>query len=161
MDSKITAIFVVVLLSLLGVTGDYFLKLASGEDRFIWNRCFPIGLAIYASTAFGWVYTLRHLKLATIGVVYSMCMILLLAALGIVVFKERLTLGELAGIVMAVGSLILLSRFAGQLQGRSLGKNEVATRRGGRTQWYNDGQASLDRFQAHCNWEMSDLKGLP
>jgi multidrug transporter EmrE-like cation transporter len=53
------------------------------------------------------------MKLATIGVIYSLCMILLLAALGIVVFKERLTIGELAGIVMAVCSLILLSRFVG------------------------------------------------
>jgi multidrug transporter EmrE-like cation transporter len=112
-DNKIAAILVVVLLSLLGVTGDYFLKLASSEERFIWNRWFPVGLVIYASTAFGWVYTLKHMKLATIGVVYSMCMILLLAVLGIVVFKERLTLGELAGILMAVGSLILLSRFTG------------------------------------------------
>jgi multidrug transporter EmrE-like cation transporter len=112
-DNKTAAIIVVVLLSLLGVTGDYFLKLASSEERFIWNPWFPIGLAIYASTAFGWVYTLRHMKLATIGVIYSLCMILLLAALGIVVFKERLTIGELAGIVMAVCSLILLSRFVG------------------------------------------------
>jgi drug/metabolite transporter (DMT)-like permease len=113
LDNKLAAILVVVLLSLLGVTGDYFLKLASGEDRFIWNRWFPIGLAIYASTAFGWVYALKHMKLATIGVVYSMCMILFLAVLGIAVFSERLTLGEVVGIVMAVGSLILLSRFAG------------------------------------------------
>jgi small multidrug resistance pump len=112
-DSRIAAVLVVVVLSLLGVIGDYFLKLASGEERFIWNRWFPIGLAIYASTAFGWVYALKHMKLATIGVVYSMCMILLLAALGIAVFKERLTVGEVVGIVMAVGSLILLSRFAG------------------------------------------------
>jgi drug/metabolite transporter (DMT)-like permease len=110
---KLAAILVVVLLSLLGVFGDYFLKLASGEDRFLWNRWFPIGLAIYASTAFGWVYALKRMKLATIGVVYSLCMILFLAILGIVVFKERLTLGELVGIMMAFGSLILLSRFTG------------------------------------------------
>ncbi len=110
---KFAAILVVVLLSLLGVCGDYFLKLSSGEDRFLWNRWFPIGFAIYASTAFGWVYALKHMKLATIGVVYSLCMILFLAILGIVVFKERLTFGELAGIMMALGSLILLSRFTG------------------------------------------------
>lgn len=113
MHRKIVAIAVVVLLSVLGVVGDYFLKRASAEERFLWNRWFPVGIAIYASTAFGWVYALRNMKLATIGVVYSMCMILFLAILGIVVFKERLAIGELAGIAMAVGSLILLSRFAG------------------------------------------------
>ena len=41
MDNKIAAILVVVLLSILGVVGDYFLKLASTEERFIWNRWLP------------------------------------------------------------------------------------------------------------------------
>ena len=40
-------------------------------------------------------------------------MILLLAAVGTVVFKERLNVAEAAGIAMAVGSLVLLSRLAG------------------------------------------------
>jgi small multidrug resistance pump len=111
--ARLSAILVVILLSILGVTGDYFLKLSSDEDRILWNRWFPIGLAIYATTAFGWVYALKHMKLATIGAVYSLCMILLLGVLGVVVFKERLTLGESVGILMAVGSLVLLSRFAG------------------------------------------------
>ena len=43
---------------------------------------FYVGFAVYASTAFGWVYVMRHLKLATIGAVYSVSMILLLTALG-------------------------------------------------------------------------------
>ena len=95
------------------MTGDYFLKLASGEQHVLWNRWFLIGLAIYASTAFGWVFALRSMKLATIGVVYSLCMIVFLALVGIVLFKERLNVAEAAGIVMAIAALILLSRFAG------------------------------------------------
>lgn len=110
---KITAVLVVALLSLMGVVGDFFLKLASEQQHAIWNRWFPIGVVIYACTAFGWVVAMRHMKLATIGVVYSLCMILLLAAVGTVVFKERLNVAETAGIAMAVGALVLLSRFAG------------------------------------------------
>jgi multidrug transporter EmrE-like cation transporter len=55
---------------------------------------------------------MKHLKLATIGVVYSVSMILLLTAIGVVVFRETLGAYEVAGLVMAVASLILLVRFA-------------------------------------------------
>jgi multidrug transporter EmrE-like cation transporter len=55
---------------------------------------------------------MRHLKLATIGVVYSISMVLLLTAVGVVLFGESLNYYELAGIVLAVASLVLLMRFA-------------------------------------------------
>jgi drug/metabolite transporter (DMT)-like permease len=67
---------------------------------------------VYASTAFGWVFVMRHLKLATISVVYSISMVLLLTAVGVVLFGESLNRYELAGIVLAVASLVLLVRFA-------------------------------------------------
>ena len=41
---------------------------------------------------------MRHLKLATIGVVYSVSMILLLTAIGVVVFRESLNAYEVAGL---------------------------------------------------------------
>jgi small multidrug resistance pump len=98
--------------SAVGVLGDYLLKLASTQKQPLRSGWFYLGFAVYASTAFGWVYVMRHLKLATIGVVYSVSMILLLTALGAVVFRESLNAYEIAGIVMAVSSLILLVRFA-------------------------------------------------
>ena len=51
-------------------------------------------------------------KLATIGVVYSVSMILLLTAIGSIVFRESLNAAEVVGILMAVSSLVLLMRFA-------------------------------------------------
>jgi len=36
-----------------------------------------IGFTVYASTAFGRVFVMKHLKLATVGVVYSVSMIAL------------------------------------------------------------------------------------
>ena len=73
---------------------------------------FYIGFVLYASTAFGWVFVMKHLKLATIGVVYSVSMVLLLTAMGVVFFRESLNYYEIAGLIMAIASLILLVRFA-------------------------------------------------
>jgi small multidrug resistance pump len=98
--------------SVVGVLGDYLLKLASARKDPLRSGWFYLGFAVYASTAFGWVYVMRHLKLATIGVVYSVSMILLLTGIGAVAFRERLNIQEIAGLAMAVGSLILLMRFA-------------------------------------------------
>jgi small multidrug resistance pump len=98
--------------SAVGVLGDYLLKLASAQTTPLRSRWFYLGFAVYASTAFGWVYVMRHLKLATIGVVYSVSMILLLTTVGAVIFRESLSIYEVAGIVLAVASLVLLIRFA-------------------------------------------------
>ena len=62
-------ILVTIAFSLVGVLGDYFLKLASGREQPLRSGWFYLGFGLYASTAFGWVYVMRHLKLATISVV--------------------------------------------------------------------------------------------
>ncbi len=105
------AVFVTIGFSVVGVVGDYLLKLASARDQPLRSRWFYIGFAVYASTAFGWVFVMRHLKLATIGVVYSVSMIVLLTGIGVGFFQESLNAYEIAGLVMAIGSLILLVRF--------------------------------------------------
>ena len=103
---------VTIAFSMIGVLGDYFLKLASAREQPLRAGWFYLGFALYASTAFGWVFVMRHLKLATISVLYSVSMVLLLTAVGVAVFHESLNHFELAGIVLAVASLILLMRFA-------------------------------------------------
>jgi multidrug transporter EmrE-like cation transporter len=112
MENKLLAVAVTVGFSLLGVLGDYFLKLASEQERSLTTPSFYVGFVVYASTAFGWVYVMKHLKLATIGVVYSMSMIVLLTAIGSIGFREPLSVYEVAGLVMAIASLVLLVRFA-------------------------------------------------
>jgi len=112
MDPKLLAVLVTIAFSLVGVLGDYFLKLASARQNSLTTTSFFIGFVVYASTAFGWVFVMKHLKLATIGVVYSVSMILLLTTIGVVVFRESLGPYEIAGLLMAIASLILLVRFA-------------------------------------------------
>jgi small multidrug resistance pump len=112
LENKSLAVVVTIAFSLLGVLGDYFLKLASAHDNSLKTMAFYLGFAVYASTAFGWVFVMKHLKLATIGVVYSVSLVLLLTAIGVVLFRESLNYYEIAGLVMAIASLILLVRFA-------------------------------------------------
>jgi multidrug transporter EmrE-like cation transporter len=105
------ATLVAVAMSCFGIVGDYFLKRASAAERPLMTRWFLVGLALYSSTAFAWVFVMRHLKLATIGVIYSVCMILLLTGMGVFLFDEQLNRYEIAGIVLAIASVLLLSRF--------------------------------------------------
>jgi drug/metabolite transporter (DMT)-like permease len=112
MEKTTLAVVVTVAFSLVGVLGDYFLKLSSAREQPLKAGWFYLGFALYASTAFGWVFVMRHLKLATISVLYSVSMVLLLTAVGVLVFKESLNSFEVAGIVLALASLVLLMRFA-------------------------------------------------
>src|SRR5499425_2718272 len=109
MGTSTIAVLVTVAFSVLG---DYFLKLASAREQPLRTGWFYLGFALYASTAFGWVFVMRHLKLATISVLYSVSMVLLLTAIGVLLFRESLNYLELVGIVLAVISLTLLMRFA-------------------------------------------------
>jgi len=106
------AVIVTVAFSVIGVVGDYFLKLASARDQPLRTGWFYVGFVLYASTAFGWVFVMKYMKLATISVLYSVSMVLLLTTVGVVVFRESLNYSELAGIGLALASLVLLMRFA-------------------------------------------------
>ncbi|WP_165243498.1 transporter [Paludisphaera soli] len=112
MKPRAAALLLTLAFSLVGIVGDYFLKLASQEERPLRSRWFLLGFALYASTAFGWVFAMGRLKLATIGAVYSVSMIVMLTAVGIVGFREIPSVPEVVGLVLALASLVLLMRFA-------------------------------------------------
>src|ERR671931_288003 len=111
MGTRTIAVLVTIAFSVIGVLGDYFLKLASAREQSLRTGWFYLGFALYASTAFGWVFVMKHLKLATISVLYSVSMVVLLTAVGVVLFREPLNYYEVAGLVMAIAALILLVRF--------------------------------------------------
>ena len=112
MGTRTLAVLITIAFSVIGVLGDYFLKLASARDQPLRTSLFYLGFALYASTAFGWVFVMKHLKLATISVLYSVSLVLLLTAIGVVLFHESLNFFEVIGIVLAVISLVLLMPFA-------------------------------------------------
>ena len=112
MGDKTLAAVVTIAFSMVGVLGDYFLKLASEQERSLRSPAFYVGFVVYASTAFGWLFVMKHLKLGTIGVLYSVSMILLLTTVGILFFGEKPSAPEVAGMLLALASLVLLIRFA-------------------------------------------------
>jgi small multidrug resistance pump len=113
MGKPALAVAVTIAFSVVGGLADYLLKLASAQENPLRSRWFYVGSGIYAVTAFGWVFVMRHLKLATLSVVYSVSMVLLLTGMGVVYFRESLDRYEVAGLVMAVASLVLLTRAGG------------------------------------------------
>jgi drug/metabolite transporter (DMT)-like permease len=110
MNPKEWSVLVGIAMSCIGIVGDYFLKRASEAKQPLLTSWFLLGLVLYSSTAFAWVFVMRHLKLAAISVVYSVCMILLLTGMGFFFFGESLNRYEVAGILLAIASVLLLAR---------------------------------------------------
>lgn len=110
LDKRTLAVAAVLGLALLGVLADVAIKSASQSPRPLLSQWFFVGATGYALTALGWVYVLRHLKLAAVGGIYCIATMLLLALAGALFFRETLRTSELAGIVLAIASIWLLRR---------------------------------------------------
>jgi multidrug transporter EmrE-like cation transporter len=98
-------------LGVVSVIADYFLKRASESPNAFQTPYFITGAAIFALSSFGWVYVLRHVKLAAIGAIYSVVTVVGLAAVELVILNEPFTKTEWLGLSLAISSLVLLSRF--------------------------------------------------
>jgi len=112
MSDRILSLIVIFLLSIAGAVADSFIKLASREHQSIRSPWFWLGAASYFSTAFAWVYVLRHIKLSVIGVVYSFGTIGAMIFMGVLFFDETLNRIEILGIILGLISLGLLGRFS-------------------------------------------------
>lgn len=110
--NRVAIFSAIVALSLICVIADYFLKRAGHAPNIFTNKHFAYGVALYAASAFGWVYVLRHAKLATVGAVYSVVLVIGLALAGVFGFRETLSASEVVGLGCAVAALVLLGRFA-------------------------------------------------
>ena len=112
MDKNFLAIIAAIAITSLSIIGDYFLKIASVEEQPLTTKWFFLGFLFFSSTTFGWVFIMKYMSLATVGVVYSITTVLLLTIVSIVFFNEVPSQIELIGILMALISLGLLFRFA-------------------------------------------------
>lgn len=111
MNKTILSIVMAIAIGFITVIGDYFLKIASNHDKPITTKSFFIGFLTYSATVFIWVYLMKYMKLSTIAVIYSISTIILLTLLGVFFFDESLNHYEVFGIILAVISVIMLSRF--------------------------------------------------
>jgi undecaprenyl phosphate-alpha-L-ara4N flippase subunit ArnF len=110
--TRLTVTLCIIALALVSVGADYLLKRASDMAAPFKTRHFVSGCLLYALSAPGWVLLFKHSKLATIGAVYSIVVVLVLAVLGVVVFRETLSTSEVIGLGFAVTALAMLSRSA-------------------------------------------------
>lgn len=112
MDSLLIAFLIGILVSLVSVLGDVFVKEASLASQFTGWKLLLIGALIYALTAFGWFFAMRYVKLATLGVIFSVTVVVAVTLVSIFYFKEKLSVPEIGAVIMALASLAILYRFA-------------------------------------------------
>lgn len=101
----------IVFLSFIGVIGDTLLK-AAGTGFKIRAGLFIAGVLIYSSTAIGWYFALKHVKMTEVGSVYGVSTILMLTAVSYFIFNEAMGMREVLGILAGILSIVLLARFA-------------------------------------------------
>lgn len=108
MSSSTVSVLLTVVLAILVAVSDYFLKNASESSSPFLNRNFFIGLGFTVIITFGWVVVMPHLKLAYIGVIYSLTVVLSLCLVGALFFDEQLKPAEWVGVGLAIVSMALL-----------------------------------------------------
>lgn len=112
MTTVTTSLIVAICLALIGVGGDTLLRIAGAGPKFIDWKFFLLGFIVYASTAIGWFFVMKHLKFATIGVFFGVSSLVFLALVGHFYFKETLNIYEIFGIALGIFSIILLGKYA-------------------------------------------------
>lgn len=110
-NNSVTTILIVILLAAVGVLGDYFIKESGSGSEYILYGPFILGTIIYALTAIGWFYAMKSIKLGVLGIFYSLTTVILLAIVGAIFFKERLTTLDVVGISLGIVSIVILARF--------------------------------------------------
>ena len=97
------------LIILVTLVGDYLIKVASQKPSGLLTATFISGSMLYALSAIGWFYLMRSHSLAAIGVFYSAATIVILAGLGVFVFKEAFGLREVLGLSLAIAAVLVIN----------------------------------------------------
>lgn len=99
-------------LSIITVVGDFLIKRASFQSIFKSWGILLLGSLIYGLTGLGWFFVMKNIKLSTVGVLYSVCTVVFLTLVSVIYFKEKISVYEIIGIIMAIISLIILYKFS-------------------------------------------------
>lgn len=105
-------ILILLTITALTIAGDYFIKVASGQPNGLTTAVFAAGVVLYALPAVGWFFLMRSHSLAAIGVFYSASILILLAGMGALVFREAFGLREALGVGLAVASVVVMTHEA-------------------------------------------------
>lgn len=105
-------IFIVMIVTGFALWGDTFLKAATTTQGIKQISNLGIGALIYALVAFGFYYMYKRMEFSDTGVMYSMITIVFSVLIGALLYKETINPYEWIGIILAIISVFLLSRFA-------------------------------------------------
>lgn len=112
METVFIEFLIVIGLSIVTVFADALIKQASMKNDFSLLYMLILGAVIYGLTAFGWFFVMKKIKLSTLGVFYGVSCVILVTLVSVFYFKEEINSFEILGIILAIVSLIILSRFA-------------------------------------------------
>jgi drug/metabolite transporter (DMT)-like permease len=111
-NNIILNILVVVVVTAIAIYGDTFLKSATTSTGTKHIFDLGMGVLIYALVAFGFYYMYKLMDFSSSGVIYSLVSVLLYMGVGLFLYKEAINVYEIFGIIFAIASIFLLSRFA-------------------------------------------------
>jgi multidrug transporter EmrE-like cation transporter len=109
---RMGTVLILTIATALTLAGDYCIKVASGDQDGLSSKTFMLGALLYAMPSVAWFFLMRSHSLAAVGVYYSAAVIILLATLGCLVFKEAFGLREVVGLSLAIASVVVMSREA-------------------------------------------------
>jgi drug/metabolite transporter (DMT)-like permease len=105
-------ILVVVVVTIVTVLGDMFLKNATTQTGSRQIISMGLGIGIYILVAFGFFYMYKLMDFSVSGVIYAIMTIVLFVAVGALVYHESINMYEWIGVGLAITSVVLLARFA-------------------------------------------------
>lgn len=106
-NMPISVIPAVLIIVLLNVIGDYFLKTSADKSISFLTYEAVVGALLYAISAYGWIYVMQKVNLTVVGMLYSTMTIVILTIMSIVIFKEEVTKGQLLSAALAVVAVLI------------------------------------------------------
>lgn len=105
-------IALIVVLTIANVAGDFLIKKATLKPGFSGMYLVVLGGIVWLASAFGWFFVLKKMELSNSNGIFAVLAILFVLAGSYFYFHEKISIGEIAGFVLAIISIYLLARFA-------------------------------------------------
>ncbi len=110
-SSRWNWLFVLLIVEVICIIGDYYIKKASMEEDWSGWKLLAVGCVLYGVSAFGFFFLMRSFKVFTVGMLHSFAVIFLSVILSLFVFNEKINAREILGLILGVASILLLVRF--------------------------------------------------
>jgi drug/metabolite transporter (DMT)-like permease len=101
-------IFNTLIISLIAVVCDVVLKKAAMAQNY---KFLLLGMFLYSIDAIMWFWVYKSAKFSTVAIVYSIFTIFLSIVIGFFFFKEKINFLEIVGIILGIGSILILGKF--------------------------------------------------